>query len=139
MPKNLPLFITFSNSSMPQSRSTMQIQSTGINLDVFLKIMAMWIVCLFVMNVCLLQELTLNSIRHSCDVLATIFCVNGLFPLFLSKKFHHWYESISFQCRTFKEGFRRYWKQIAINGNKRSFWQKRQQEYIFKTNCTNIT
>ena len=47
--------------------------STGINFDVFLKSMAMWIVCLFVMEVCLLQELTLNSIRHSCDVLATIF------------------------------------------------------------------
>ena len=62
------------------------------------------------------------------DVVATI-CKNICFTFWM-KKFH-WYESISFPRRTFKEGFSRYWKQIAINGNKRSFWQKR-QEHIFK-------
>ena len=67
------------------------------------------------------------------DVVATI-CKNICF-IFPTKKFH-WYESISFPRRTFKEGFSRYWKQIAINGNKGSFWQKR-QEYIFKKNVHN--
>ena len=50
---------------------------------------------------------------------------------FSDKKKFHWYKSISLPCPTFKEGFSWYWKQIAISGNKGTFWQKHRAAYIF--------
>ena len=88
-------------------------------------------VCLYVMNVCLLHELTLDSICHSCDVVATI-CIKMILFYISVEKVSPLIWKYFFPSRTFKEGFSRYWKQIAIKGNKGSFWQKRQRKYIFK-------